>query len=211
MAGMQMTENRAQWLSVHPLVVRMTHWINALTVLVMVTSGWRIYNASPLFDFTFPAAITLGGWLGGALLWHFAAMWLLVTNGVTYLLYGLLSGHLRRKLWPIKPDAVLADILDALRGRLSHQDLSLYNAAQRAVYAVLILAMISLVISGLAVWKPVQLQELASGLGGYEGARRIHFAAMALTVALVVVHVSMVLLVPRTLGAMITGRIRRDS
>ena len=202
----------ANWVKVHPLVVRITHWINVLAVLMMVTSGWRIYNASPLFEsFTFPDALTLGGWLAGALQWHFAALWLLVLNGLVYLIYGIFSGHFRRKLLPISPRAALRDVSQALRGRLAHEDLSVYNAAQRAAYLVLILALMLLVASGLAIWKPVQLQELAALMGGYEGARLLHFFAMSLVVFIVVVHVVMVALVPRTFPTMITGRLRRSS
>src|SRR5437762_7773378 len=119
---------------VHPLVVRVTHWINVVALLLMVASGWRIYNADPIFDFSFPAEWTLGGWLAGALQWHFAAMWLLVVNGLAYLVYGLSTGHLRKKLLPLRPSAVLHDIANALRGRLAHDDLTVYNAAQRAAY-----------------------------------------------------------------------------
>lgn len=197
-----------QWVRIHPLVVRITHWVNALAILIMVTSGWRIYNASPLFPFKFPSGITLGGWLGGALQWHFAGMWLLAANGLIYLAYGILSGHFRRKLWPITPRAVIADMLAAFKGRLAHDDLTIYNAAQRSAYATLILAIIVLVLSGLAIWKPVQFQGLATLMGGYEGARLVHFASMAATVLIVIVHVVMVALVPRTLPTMITGRIR---
>lgn len=191
---------------IHPLAVRVTHWINAFAMLIMVTSGWRIYNASPLYDFHFPAAITLGGWLAGALLWHFAAMWLLAINGLSYLLYGTFSGHFRRKFWPIYPQAVIRDILAAARGKLAHDDLSIYNGAQRAAYAALIFLLIILVLSGLALWKPVQFQELAALIGGYEGARRVHFFAMALAVFITAVHVLMVALVPKTFPTMITGR-----
>jgi thiosulfate reductase cytochrome b subunit len=202
----------ANWVRVHPLVVRITHWINALAVLVMVASGWRIYNASPLFEsFAFPDALTLGGWLAGALQWHFAAMWLLALNGIIYLFYGIVSGHFRRKLLPISPRAVIQDISQALRGRLAHEDLSVYNAAQRAAYLALIVSFIVLILSGLAIWKPVQLQELAALMGGYEGARLLHFFAMSLVVFIVVVHVVMVALVPRTFPTMITGRLKRSS
>jgi len=202
----------AESIRVHPLVVRITHWINALAVLVMVASGWRIYNASPLFEsFTFPDGLTLGGWLAGALQWHFAAMWLLALNGLVYLVYGIVSGHFRRKLLPIAPRAVFHDISRALRGRLAHEDLTVYNTAQRAAYLVLILSLILLIVSGLAIWKPVQLQELAALMGGYEGARLLHFFAMALMVLIVVVHVVMVALVPRTFPTMITGRLKRSS
>ena len=196
---------------VHPLVVRVTHWINLLAVLVMVTSGWRIYNASPLFAFHFPNEITLGGWLAGALQWHFAALWLLVINGLVYVTYGIVSGHFRRKLLPISPRAVVRDIANALRGRLAHDDLSVYNAAQRAAYLAIIFALVLLVLSGLAIWKPVQLHALAALMGDYEGARYLHFGAMALLVFIVLVHVVMVLLVPRTFPSMFTGRLRRAS
>lgn len=193
---------------IHPLVVRITHWINAFAVLVLILSGWRIYNAAPLFPFRIPSELTLGGWLAGALQWHFAAMWLLALNGLAYLVYGMVSGHLRRKLLPISPRAVMHDVLEAFRGRLSHDDLSVYNAAQRAAYLTLIVALVLLVLSGLAIWKPVQLQQLATLMGGYEGARIVHFVCMALVVLVVIVHVAMVALVPRTLPAMITGKVR---
>jgi thiosulfate reductase cytochrome b subunit len=196
---------------IHPLVVRITHWINVLAVLMMITSGWQIYNASPLFGFSFPDGITLGGWLAGALQWHFAGMWLFVLNGLVYLAYGIASGHFRRKLLPISPLAVLRDIGQALRGRLAHQDLSVYNAAQRAAYLALIVALVIMVLSGLAIWKPVQLQWLAMLMGDYEGARYVHFLAMAAIAFIVFVHVMMVVLVPRTLPTMFTGRLKQES
>jgi thiosulfate reductase cytochrome b subunit len=175
----------------------------------MITSGWQIYNASPLFAFTFAPSLTLGGWLAGALQWHFAALWLFVVNGAIYLAYGIVSGHFGRKLLPISPTALVRDLREAMRGRLAHDDLSVYNAAQRAAYVALILALIVLVASGLAIWKPVQLYWLASAMGDYEGARLLHFFAMAAVAFIVLVHVVMVLLVPRTFPAMWTGRARR--
>ena len=204
-------QDRVEWVKIHPLVVRITHWINAFAILVMVASGWRIYNASPLFGFRFPNEITLGGWLAGALQWHFAAMWLLALNGIVYVTYGIVSGHFRRKLFPLAPRAVLRDVLAALRGKLAHNDLLVYNAAQRAAYLVVILCLVVLVFSGLAIWKPVQLQEIAALMGGYEGARFLHFFAMALMVFVVLVHIVMVILVPRSFPTMITGRARRAS
>jgi thiosulfate reductase cytochrome b subunit len=197
------------WVRVHPAAVRLTHWVNVLAVLAMVTSGWQIYNASPLFPFVFPGSVTLGGWLAGGIQWHFAAMWLLVLNGIAYVGYGIASGHFRRKLFPISPRAIVRDVAQALRGRLPHEDLSVYNAAQRAAYLALIVALAVLVASGLAIWKPVQLYWLASLMGDYEGARLVHFFAMATVVFIVAVHVLMVILVPRTLPTMITGRVRR--
>jgi thiosulfate reductase cytochrome b subunit len=206
-----MEPSQTQWVSIHPLVVRVTHWINALAILVMVTSGWRIYNASPLFPFRFPNELTLGGWLAGALQWHFAAMWLLVLNGIVYVSYGIASGHFSRKLLPLTPGAVWRDVREALRGRLAHEDLSMYNAAQRAAYLAIIVCLVVLIFSGLAIWKPVQFQEIAWLMGGYEGARIVHFSAMALTVLIVLVHIVMVILVPRSFPTMITGRTRRAS
>jgi thiosulfate reductase cytochrome b subunit len=191
--------------------VRVTHWINAFAILVMVASGWRIYNASPIFPFRFPNELTLGGWLAGALQWHFAAMWLLVLNGIVYVAYGISSGHFRRKLFPLTPRAVLNDLLAALRGKLAHDDLAVYNAAQRAAYLTIILCLAVLVLSGLAIWKPVQFQEIAWLMGGYEGARVVHFVAMALVVLIVLAHIAMVILVPRTFPTMITGRARSMS
>ena len=202
---------QTNWVKIHPLIVRITHWINALAILIMVTSGWRIYNASPLFPFRIPNELTLGGWLAGALQWHFAAMWLLVLNGIVYVTYGIVSGHFRRKLFPLTPRAVFNDVREALRGKLAHDDLSVYNAAQRAAYLAIILCLVVLVFSGLAIWKPVQFQEIAAIMGGYEGARIVHFCAMALMVTIVLVHIVMVILVPRTLPTMLTGRVRRAS
>jgi thiosulfate reductase cytochrome b subunit len=192
--------------AIHPAWVRVTHWINALAMLVMIGSGWQIYNASPLFPFVFPPAITLGGWLAGALLWHFAAMWLLAVNGLVYVVLGLLTGRFRRKLVPIRPGEVLSDAKAALTGKLAHDDLSVYNAVQKLLYVGVILAGIVIVLSGLAIWKPVQLQELTAVFGGYEAARYVHFFAMAAIVGFLVVHIVMALLVPKSLRAMITGR-----
>lgn len=192
--------------AVQPGWLRVVHWINAVAVVAMVLSGWRIYNASPLFDFRFPDAYTLGGWLGGALLWHFAAMWLLVVNGLAYLALNIASGRMARRLLPVSPRGVLRDACAALRGRLSHGDPRHYNQVQRAAYLFVILDLAVLVASGLAIWKPVQLAWLCALLGGFQPARWVHFVAMALLVAFVVVHVVMVALVPRTLRTMITGR-----
>src|SRR5258706_4997150 len=195
-------------LLIHPWVVRVTHWINALAMLMMVLSGWQIYNASPLFGFKFPNGLTLGGWLAGGLQWHFAAMWLLAVNGLVYLLYGVFSGRFRQRFLPITVRGILGDVRDALRGKLAHDDLTVYNMAQRAAYVAIIVAIVVLVASGLAIWKPVQLQWLAAIMGGFEGARLVHLLAMCAVVFIVVVHVVMVILVPRTFPSMITGRIR---
>ncbi len=191
---------------IHPAWLRATHWLNALAVVILAMSGWRIYNASPLFDFKFAKAITLGGWLGGALQWHFAAMWLLAANGLVYLLCNAGSGRLVRKFFPLSPRAVVADLLAALRGHLSHADPRQYNAVQRAAYLFVIIDAVLLALSGLVLWKSVQFPLLRELLGGYETARRVHFFAMAALVAFVLAHLAMAALVPRTLLAMIRGR-----
>jgi thiosulfate reductase cytochrome b subunit len=191
---------------IHPRWVRITHWINALAVMVMIGSGWEIYNASPLFAFVFPPAITLGRWLAGGLLLHFAAMWILVANGLVYLILGIVTGRFRSKLFPIRAAAVLADTRAALTGRLAYDDLSVYNAVQRLFYSGVLVVGILVVLSGVAIWKPVQFQELTALLGGYDTARYVHFFAMAAIVAFLVIHVIMALVVPKTMRAMIIGR-----
>jgi thiosulfate reductase cytochrome b subunit len=194
------------FVTIHPGWVRVCHWVNALAILMMIGSGWQIYDASPLFNFTFPRSTALGQWLGGGLLWHFAAMWVLVINGLVYVSLGLITGRFRRKLLPIYPSDVIADTKAALTFKLSHADLSHYNAVQKLLYTGVLLCGVIIVLSGLSIWKPVQFQELTTLFGGYDFARYVHFTAMALIVAFIVVHVALALLVPKSLRAMITGR-----
>jgi thiosulfate reductase cytochrome b subunit len=192
-------------LVIHPLWVRITHWINVAAMLMMIGSGWEIYNASPLFGFRFPGSITLGGWLAGALLWHFAAMWLLAVNGMVYVALGIVTGRFRQKLLPITPGAVIADTKAALAFKLSHDDLTVYNSVQRLLYAGIIAVGGLIVLSGLSIWKPVQLQWLTALFGGYDAARYVHFFCMAAIVGFLIVHVLLALLVPKSLRAIVTG------
>lgn len=192
--------------TIHPFIVRATHWINAVAVVIMILSGWQIYNAAPILPFSFPAWMTLGGWLGGALQWHFAAMWLLMANGIAYLAYGVLSGRIRTRFFPISPAEVVRDLRDALKGKLAHDDLANYNGVQKLFYVGVIAALIAVVLSGLAIWKPVQLWWLTALFGGFQGARLVHFLAMAAIVGFLLVHVVMALLVPKTIRAMVFGR-----
>jgi thiosulfate reductase cytochrome b subunit len=191
---------------VQPVWVRVTHWVNALAAILMVLSGWRIYNASPIFAFRFPSSITLGGWLGGALQWHFAAMWLLAANGLVYLLLNILTGRVRQRFWPLSPRQFVADFTAALRGHLSHDDLAHYNAVQKAAYVGATVLLVLLVLSGLVIWKSVQFPLLRELMGGFDSARVVHFLAMSGLVVFFVVHVTMVALVPKTLWAMVRGR-----
>jgi thiosulfate reductase cytochrome b subunit len=191
--------------TIHPLIVRLTHWLNAIAVVIMILSGWQIYNASPIFPFSFPAWMTLGGWLGGAIQWHFAAMWLLMANGLIYLAYGVASGRIRTRFFPISPSEVFRDLFAALKGKLAHGDIAHYNGVQKLFYVGVIAALILVVLSGLAIWKPVQLWWLAALFGGFQGARLVHFLAMTVIVGFLSVHVVMALLVPKTIRAMVFG------
>ena len=191
---------------IQPAWVRVMHWVNAVAMIMMIMSGWQIYNASPLFDFRFDHSITLGSWLGGALLWHFAAMWILMLNGLAYLVTGLVTGRFRRKLLPISPSSVIADLKAALTFKLAHDDLSAYNAVQKLLYLGIIVVGIVIVLTGLSMWKPVQLHWLVSLFGDYPAARYVHFVCMALICAFLVIHIVLALLVPKSLRAMIIGR-----
>ena len=204
----------------HSGFVRWTHWTWAVGIILLIGSGFQIYNHEPLFGFYFPEYLIIGNGadsfrvhnddgLAGALMVHFFAMWLLFLSLVVYLAYGLISGHFRRKFLPIWPRQVLGDVLDFLRGRLAH-DLGARNAVQKLLYAFAVLVMIMMVWSGLVLWKPIQYHELSVPLGGYEGARYVHFFGMAGIALFIIVHVALTLLVPKVLPPMITGRARRD-
>jgi len=190
----------------HPLPLRIMHWINAIAMILMIASGWEIYNDEVIFGWLhFPHWMTIGGGAEGALQWHFAAMWLLMINGLCYLAYGIATGRFWRKFLPIWPRDVLATVRDALHFRLGHDDITHYNAVQKVLYVGVIAVIVVQVLSGFAVWKPVQLSELAALFGSFQGSRLVHFIGMALIVGFLVVHVALALLVPKTIGAMITG------
>ncbi len=190
----------------HPLPVRVMHWINALAMIVMITSGWGIYDDYVIISgLHFGQSLRLGSWAAESLLWHFAGMWFLAINGLLYLIYGLLTGRFRERLLPIRGADLVQTVRDTLRFRIAHEDLTHYNAVQKLLYIVVILAGISQVLSGLAIWKPIQFSGLVSLFGGFQGARLIHFCGMAVIVWFLVVHVALALLVPSTLLAMLTG------
>jgi thiosulfate reductase cytochrome b subunit len=192
-------------LPAHPLPIRIMHWIGAISILCMMLSGWAIYNASPSLPFTFPRWMTLGGWLAGGIAWHITVMWVLFADGGAYLLYGFLSGHFRRDLRPLGPRAVIVDLVAALTGRLGHR-LGHYNAVQRLLYVGVIVLICCSVATGLSIWKPVQLGWLTDLFGGYPFARGIHLAAMIGIALFVAVHLTLVVIFPRTLIAMLVGK-----
>jgi thiosulfate reductase cytochrome b subunit len=189
----------------HDLIVRITHWVGAAAMITMILSGWQIYNASPLLPFRFPSGLTLGGWLGAGIAWHIAAMWVLMADGLLYLLWGFLSGHFRRDFLPLSPAGFARDLAAALRLKLRH-DTDGYNAVQKAMYAGVLLAAVLAVLTGLSIWKPVQLGWLTYLFGGYPVARGLHFCLMTAISFFLVIHVALVALVPRTLRRMLIGR-----
>jgi thiosulfate reductase cytochrome b subunit len=190
----------------HPLPLRITHWVNAVAVLIMITSGWKIYNDEVIFGrLHFPEWMTLGLYAQHGLQWHFFGMWIFAINGLFYLIYGVLSGRFRRKLLPISPREVFATVGEALRFRLKHDDLTRYNAVQKVLYVGVILVGILTVISGLVIWKPIQFSELASLFYDFQTARLVHFLCMSAIVGFLAVHVALALLVPQSLLAMLTG------
>ncbi len=190
----------------HPLPIRAMHWINAVAMLVMITSGWGIYDDDVIIrGFHFGSFWRLGDWAVWSLNWHFAGMWFLAINGLAYLVYGFATGRFREKLLPIRLTDLVHTVRDTLRLKIAHDDLTVYNAVQKLLYIVVILAGIAQVVTGVAIWKPVQFSGLVSLLGGFQSARVLHFAGMAVIVGFLVVHVALALLVPRTLWAMVTG------
>jgi thiosulfate reductase cytochrome b subunit len=190
----------------HPLPLRIMHWTNAVAIFIMVGSGWKIYNDEVIFGWLhFPEYLTIGKWAQHGLQWHFLGMWIFALNGLAYLCYGLATGRFRRMMLPVTWSDILQTIKETLRFRLAHDDLTKYNAVQKLLYIGVICAGIMMVISGLSIWKPVQLSELVSLLGGFQNARLIHFLCMAAIVGFVLVHVALALLVPRTLVNMVTG------
>jgi thiosulfate reductase cytochrome b subunit len=190
----------------HPLPLRIMHWINAIAIFIMIGSGWKIYNDDVILGWLhFPDAVVIGIWAQYGLQWHFFGMWIFVLNGIAYLTYGIVTGRFRKKLLPITFGELLATIDDALHFRLGHDDLTIYNAVQKILYLGVILVGILIVITGLCLWKPVQFSELASLFYNFQTIRVIHFLCMAAIVGFIVVHVSLALLVPQTLVAMVTG------
>ena len=204
----------------HHWIVRVTHWINAVAITLMIASGLRIFNANPGFaprgdtfccypfeGMMIPAALTFGGWLGGARHWHFAMMWVLVVNGLVYLAWVYLHGEWR-DLVPRR--GFVRDSIAMARFYLflsrEHPRQGKHNALQRGAYFALPWVAAVTVISGIAIWKPVQLAPLTDLLGGYAWARYWHFLSMLALVALSVGHVFMVFAVdPYSLRSMVTG------
>jgi thiosulfate reductase cytochrome b subunit len=190
----------------HPLPLRIMHWTNAIAICIMIGSGWKIYNDDVIFGWLhFPDAVVIGKWAQYGLQWHFFGMWIFVLNGVAYLAYGIATRRFRQKLFPISIRELLATVSDALRFKLGHDDLTHYNAVQKILYLGIILIGILIVISGLALWKPVQFSELAALFGSFQTIRLVHFLCMSAIVLFLLVHIALALLVPQSLVAMLTG------
>ena len=145
------------------------------------------------------------GWLGGALLWHFALMWILLINATIYLTLGICSGRFRSKFFPLSWTSLKKSLTQALYGKLHHTNMQEYNMVQKVAYILIILDGAALLLSGLVLWKPVQFSLLTILFGGYDTARYIHFLCMNIMVLFIIIHLVMVLLVPRALLSMIRG------
>ncbi len=190
----------------HPWPVRIMHWTNVVAMFLMIGSGWGIYDDSVIFHFIyFPRWLRVGHWAAESLLWHFAGMWLLMLNGAAYLIYGFATGRLRARMLPIRLRGLIETIRETLHFKLAHDDLTVYNPVQKLLYIVVIVAGASQVVTGVAIWKPVQFKWIVFLVGGFQNARLIHFLGMAIIVGFVIVHVALSLLVPQTLLAMLTG------
>jgi len=202
----------------HPLSRRILHWVMAVSILVMIGSGWRIYNASPIFGFIlFPDWLTLGGdvqnslarhgdpGVASAIAWHFAAMWTLAVSYLLFVGWGLITGHFWRDFLPVTPKSVWRDFIAAATFRLQHR-LGEYNAVQKAAYVGVLGLVALMILSGVAIWKPVQTYPLEMLFGGFQGARLVHFIVMAGIVVFLLVHICLTALVPRTFQAMVLGR-----
>ncbi|GAN76484.1 hypothetical protein Asru_0104_07 [Acidisphaera rubrifaciens HS-AP3] len=182
------------------------HWVNVAVMLVMITSGWGIYDDDVIVrGFHFSPFWRLGDWAAWSLNWHFAGMWFLVINGLFYLGYGFATGRFREKLLPIRPAEIVRTVVDTLHLKIAHEDITVYNAVQKLLYIIVILAGIAQVVTGIAIWKPVQFSGLVSLLGGFQTARVLHFAGMTVIVGFLIIHVTLALFVPKTLWAMLTG------
>ncbi|HEY6156036.1 MAG TPA: cytochrome b/b6 domain-containing protein [Gemmatimonadales bacterium] len=204
----------------HHWMVRFTHWVTVLVLAGMITSGLQIYEAyarfgnrggpyfpSPLDGAQFPHWSRLGGWLAGALNWHFALMWPLVAAGLLYLGYLVKSGEWRALLFrPRDVPGALAMAAYYLRLRKDHPPQGKHNPLQKLAYSSIYALGVLAVLSGLAIYKPTQLGWLTALFGGFQAARYWHFWTVWLFVAFTITHVLLVFVVdPASLRAMITG------
>jgi thiosulfate reductase cytochrome b subunit len=182
------------------------HWINAAVMMVMITSGWGIYDDDVIIHgLHFSGFWRLGDWAAWSLNWHLAGMWFFGINGLVYLIYGLVTGRFRERLLPIRWRDIIHTVIDTLHFKFAHEDLTVYNAVQKILYIVVIFAGIDQVLTGLAIWKPVQFSGLVTLFGGFQSARVFHFAGMVVIVGFVILHVVVALLVPKTIWAMLGG------
>lgn len=190
----------------HPWPVRLMHWTNAFAMILMILSGWGIYDDYVIIPGShFSDSLRLGSWAAPSLLWHFAGMWLLAANGTCYVVYGLVTGRLRERLFPIRFGELVSTVRDTLHFKIEHEDLTVYNAVQKLLYLVVILAGAWQVATGLFIWKPVQFSVAVAWLGGFQAVRIEHFIGMSIIVGFLIVHVALALLVPQTLWAMVSG------
>jgi len=187
----------------HPWPVRFCHWLNSIALLVLVGSGFQIFRAFPSFGpkipqtdlLHWPKAFALGGWLGGGLQWHLTFMWIYIATGVFYFCYQLFSGNYRQILFtPSDIRGVWPMVHYYFFFGPQPEPRQVYNPLQKLAYtSVLVLGVLS-VLTGLAVWKPVQFSRLAWPMGGFHYARVWHFAVMWAILFFLLGHLIMVVL-----------------
>ena len=171
----------------HPFLVRLCHWINSVSLLVLIASGLQIFRAFPSFGAKIPEAdlvnipkqLTLGGWLGGALQWHFTFIWIYMLTGALYIAYEIFSKNYRqvlfmprdiRGVWPMTRHYFFFGRKPELNEP--------YNPLQKLAYTSAILLGALSVLTGLVLYRPAQFSFLAVLMGGFHYARIWHFAVM---------------------------------
>jgi len=219
---MEATDRQERWKGrrAQPWLIRLTHWLNVPLLLLIAGSGLQIFAAYPALGprgalygwypwdgIPPPTWARFGGWLAGARHWHFALGWFLVLNGIAYLSYMAARGEWRRRGFRPHRDTrnAILMLLYYLRLRRIAPPIDFYNGLQRLAYSSIMVIALAEVLSGLAIYKPVQLWWLGSLFGGYDGARAVHLIGLGLLALFTAMHLVMVALHPRAILTMLTG------
>ena len=219
---METTDKDERWKGrrAQPWLIRLTHWLNVPLLLLMAGSGLQIFAAYPALGprgalygwypwdgLPPPTWAQFGGWLAGGRHWHFALGWFLALNGIVYLSYMAARGEWRRRSFRPHRDTrnALLMLVYYLRLRRAAPPIDFYNGLQRLAYSSIMVIALAEVLSGLAIYKPVQLWWLGRLFGGYDGARAVHLIGLGLLALFTAMHLVMVALHPRAILTMLTG------